>query len=457
MVTSRRGKSSNEVVSSSEHELENSPQIETQHGTHRGAEGEFGRDDSEMEMQHAHVGHESQYMQPNTSGIERFLTPSVHENRSPTPQARRSRQSHSLNASGSDDDDESDTEIDVDAMMKMFTKLFRLKNKPKRNLRGATTEEDRALIHSPRKVAISASDLMYANMALSGIKLPKLDNKLFLENHLDRVNSILEEMDLLSEGQFERKFKHRLMAIVSESLSGVSEVSKSFEDLEKFGHDWESIRKSLLAQFCSRASLSFTLKEKLSALKFSKPYTKFINDIKEIYYLHKRFYSDKGEAGSLVRKVIEVLPNFISRPIVKELVLTNEDWEHAVGFEQFLKKVESHLVVAETCDSIIQTGKTIDKRADRTFRARSIERINGKSWLDEWSDRFKSVWYLKSPNLDAVREVLNKAVEYKTMNGRVPGGEYYFVGFHSVEDAKKALSIVDEKSYRPYSPSKPKN
>jgi hypothetical protein len=424
-------------MSSSEHEMENSPQIETQHGTHRGAEGEFDRLDSGMNMQNVHVGQEDRYMQPNADGMERFLTPSVHEeNLTVTPQSRRARRNLSVHVSESEDQDGAESDIDVDAMVKMFAKLMRRSGKSTRvdhsDSKGG--KQNQAVVLSPRKVTTSSSDMMYANIALSGIKLPKLENKLFLENHLDRVSSILGEMDLLEDGRFDPKYKHRLMAIVSESLGGVTEVSKSFEDLERFGHDWGMIRKSLLSQFCSRASLRFTLKEKLSSLKFTKPYTKFINDVKEIYYLHKRFYTDKGEVGSLVRKVIEVLPNFISRPIVKDLVLTDEDWEHAMSFEQFLRKVEANLIVSETCDSVIQNNKSQENRSYVKDKVAAV-REGRKDWLEEWVRSKDGVLYCCGPEhrdevLQAARN--NTKLEVKTFD-KGKNGPYALVGFNDMQ------------------------
>jgi hypothetical protein len=429
MVTTRTGKSSYDILSSSEHELENSPQIESQHGTHRGAEGGLDRNGSELDMDQAHVSLDANYMQPEMDGNDRFLTPSVCEEKlRVSPQSRRTRQTRS--ACESDDEEELDPDLDVEAMLKMFTKLLRCSGKAKRDSRSGSRVEQRVLATSPRRGASSASDLMYANIALSGIKLPKLESKLFLENHLDRINSILGEMNLLSDGLFDPKFKHRLMAIVSDSLSGVSEVSRAFDDLDRYGHDWAEIRKSLLSQFCSRAALRFTLKDKLNVLKFAKPYNKFINDVKEIYYIHKRFYSDSGEVGSLVRKVIEVLPNYISRPIVKEMVSINEDWEHAFPFDQFLKKVEASLVVPETCESVIPHSKGHDSRSNLKGKVAAV-REGKKDWLEDWVKSKDGVLYCCGPQhrdevLQAAKD--NARLEVKTFD-KGKNGPYALVGY----------------------------
>jgi len=435
MVNTRSGKSTNANIPDPENENRISSEVESQHGTHRGAEGEMddhtpGSEDSFMAGENVNGKdqdppvNEDDYMSQSESEVEELLEVKLTQG-ALTPRIK----NQGKQFVGKDPGDPSMKAIQetISGMQNQFFNFASSVQNQIRDLTGLISamkatgkaEEDPKGLNrdqlagresnqniqtddkSPKlkNETITVTDLMFMNAALAGIKLPKLDNKLHLENHFDTVNDMLKEMNLIiKNGEPHPDYVHRLLALIRESLVDVSEVSQAFDHLKKFGHNWKEIQQSLLNQFCSKASIRRDLETKLEHLRFVKPYPKFIQNIKEIYYVHRRFYSDSGELRSLVRKIIKVMPAFLARPIVKQMMLINEDWALAKPFDQFISMLESHLHIAEECDGATTQSRT---RTSEGTKGRD-DKLGAifekkKPWLEDWVKSFDGVLYCCGP------------------------------------------------------------
>ena len=487
MVNTRSGKSTIPNLPNLEHESQNSSQIESQHGTHRGAEGEIGNHAPESEDVTMHaidegedpIVNEEDYISPGESEDDNqlpddralgALTPRTrsHMNRGKyhAPQAMMEgfmkgmsemmmdmrKEVHNL--SKEIVDLRKDVEGKIAGLSEdMDNKAFDLTPAmiPTSNERKSGLEEniistgdigqkqvspqseEKGVPVEEKAIPVTAADMMMMTAALTGTKFPKLANKLHLDRHLDSLNGMLSEMDLLTtEGELKPRYVHRLNTLIGESLTEVSEVSQAFEHLRIFGHGWKEIQHSLSSQFCSRASVRRDLEVKLENLKFMRPYPKFIQIIKEIYYIHSRFYSDNGERRALVRRIIKVMPSFLARPIIKQLMLINEDWAIAKPFPQFISMLESHLHVAEECDSATTPSRT---RINEDYKPRD-DKLGAifekkKPWLEDWVKSFDGVLYCCGPgHRDQLQKITNQPgiLEIKLFD-KGTKGPYALIGY----------------------------
>jgi hypothetical protein len=129
----------------------------------------------------------------------------------------------------------------------------------------------------------------------------------------------------------------------------------------------------------------------------------------------------------LVRKVLDRVPQFISRQLVKEMMLKDDDWEVALPFTLFLKKLESSLKIAEECENIgssyrFKHGASVDQIS-------AIGEIRSP-WLEEWRTKFKNVLYCSGPgHRDELLKLarVNDNVEVKTFD-KGKRGPYALLG-----------------------------
>ena len=285
-------------------------------------------------------------------------------------------------------------------------------------------------------VQFNATDVMYANAALSGIQLPSLESKIELDNHIRRVNGMLTEMNLLRDDGIVPGYRTRLLTMIGQSLTSVKEVHLSFVELERRGHGWKEIQSELLRQFCSRSELRRELAEKLNRLQFKKPFTSFMSQVKEVYYLHIRFYEDKSELRSLVRTVMHKVPTYISRQLLKEMMSKSDDWEVSVPFTAFLERLEKALHFASECEDLGYTNS-------RYGSSRFVDKVAAvgerkSAWLEDWCAKFDHVLYCygaghRDELLKLAKE--NDSIEVKTFD-RSKRGPYALIGCKTIESPK---------------------
>jgi len=276
-------------------------------------------------------------------------------------------------------------------------------------------------------------------------KLPQLKSLIRLTTHIRHVETLLAEDGIDCE-----TFKAK-SAFIETLIEFPNLYSTAIELVDE---DWSSLIAHIGATYANPTVLRRDLEERIRKVQFNDDNMgEFVNEARA---LHGMLTIDMDKRW-FCEQVFKPVPRYLLKRVIEEAHRADpmKDWK-SFNFTWLLNQLSDAINMAYALNDI-RPAQPRKVMKDRVLRAQSSKPATGTSWLDQWAQQFKSVWYLKSPDTSAVREILKKAADYKTMNGRSTGGEYYFVAFASADVAKEALARVEERSYRPFSPTKPKN
>jgi hypothetical protein len=150
--------------------------------------------------------------------------------------------------------------------------------------------------------------------------LPLLEKKIDIDAHLRVVEEILTERQLIIMGRFNTSIKASTASLVIESLKSFPDVHASAKDKYRQGLDWNEMRSDLSKEFGSRYHLIDEMETQLRQLSFRSPYTAFIADLKMMYNLNLRLYADSSDRRRIVRKIIQVVPAGVRKPLIEKFV-----------------------------------------------------------------------------------------------------------------------------------------
>ena len=293
----------------------------------------------------------------------------------------------------------------------------------------------RPSIHGP-PLWTSEIGTLVGQMPMS-LPLPSLTKKIDLESHLKTMSDILEELGCMEDGDFKAGVRCRVRAMVIESFKGCPEVHDFARASDKAYMSWPQLQDTLLRQYRSRVYLKAEVDKALRSLVCKTPYSDFVNQVRGLYYLYRRFYEDKTEVRALVRKVIEVVPDDVARRLITNLTLINIDWEAAVPFEEFVGKLEQSLASNEAFTQI----KGGLSRAQRVNFVQQKEKRSNGEWLEDWVQGFRGVLYCTGPgHRDEIMKAAesNKSIQCKHFKGNK--GPYTLVGYSGEKPSFKCFN-----------------
>ena len=330
------------------------------------------------------------------------------------------------------DSDSSDSGYDTDELLAMLAE-----RKKKR-----TPKDKQRRVKSNTIVARAPVDTIpfhplnpwMTAMPLS-MPMPVLKSRLDLPDHLMILNQSLEELGYVVNGEFKPGMVMLVRNLVNDSLKEVPEVHRFSTGPGKMQLRWKELQALLVQEFASVHHIKSEIDTKLKNLTYQRPASTFISAIRDLYHLHRLFYTANPDSiRQLVNKIIQVLPRTTSSHLIRHLFLINPDWEIAMPFAEgpgrtFISVLEQQLSAAQTIAEVLGEQKPNRSPSDRV---NFVEPKKKEPWLESWCQKFQGVIRCHGPShREEVEQLVgrDRTLEAKFFpNGKK--GPYCLIGFN---------------------------
>jgi hypothetical protein len=272
----------------------------------------------------------------------------------------------------------------------------------------------------------------------------------------------LEERGLVTDGEFTPGMTANAASAVIESLSRMTEVAAAARDKQRQGLSWRQMQQELLREFASRQQQLDSMNEKMARIKCDRPYASFVSEVKNVYNLHGRLYSDNSDHRNFVRWLLGIIPLGIAKSTVESLVRVKEDFE-LLPFSRIIDEIDRKLQTKETVDRLrigeSATGakavSSVSPSAPRRIATvNQVSESNApKMWQSDWCKTFKVVLYFSGTgHEEELKRVVaaNPGLEVRFVP-RGKKGPFALLGCPT--ESVPALSCYD----RPFTPYPPKS
>jgi hypothetical protein len=278
-----------------------------------------------------------------------------------------------------------------------------------------------------------------------------------LESHLRLVNEILQERGYIVNGQFNPQLRATTASMVVETFKSVEDIYLMVKERYREGASWEAIQRALLRSFGSRHQLLEELDKRMNKLKFVKPYSVFISDVKSLYHLNRRLFSEGSDRRRLVQHVLSCLPEHVGRPLIDRLMRIDSDFELAVSFDKFVEMLETSLATKEAVERVYpRSTQTHQPIVRRVFQVDPVSPLTGEKNENRFFEKYENI--LVCTGRDAakvIQEALQRdpALGAKLNMRNKKGYTYHLVGYNgsqapelSCKSRPFVRSVVNQKN-----------